>query len=570
MIPCGLYARYSHDDNDDSESVKLQIERGRQVAASHQDWNLDDRYIFADDGYSGREMVKRPDFRRCLEAVARRAFPILIVRDLDRFARGEPFHVGTALQHLFDNDVRMFEYLKNGGRGEFLKTEGENAIMVVVRAYSNRQEAVKAGERIKDKLLARDEANDGWTGPAPFGFANKRKHKRTGEVGVFLDRKDTFGVLVPDPNEYPVLLLLAELFLKLHTYNAVATDMNRRKIPAPDGGIWQSRTVAKILSNPVYRGKVMRGRKMSVDKGGTLSIVKAPADAVRVYDRPELRVWEPDTLAEIDALIAARSRTHSWGTGQRKHLSSSFVRCSYCGSSVSVTSGGKQKYASYCCTRSRVGACRELGYRSETKVDQGVIMAAGMLLTDDVLAKTKAIIHETLDVRRHLEARELELDRLGREIKATERRIQAARELVLDSEGAEQDDHRASLRHQLARLADLQDALNRAQATSAPLDAKAVLERLEARVDELRAGLAQGGVAALPAVASLLGEDRLNATRRGDGRWDLNGEGYPIRVFHADSEFVKVGPNQKKAAKAGSGAQTPPAPAPSPNPPTTK
>ncbi len=172
-----------------------------------------------------------------------------------------------------------------------------------------------------------------------------------------------------------------------------------------------------------------------------------------------------------------------------------------------------------------------------------------MLLTDDVLAETKAIIRETLDVRRHPEARELELDRLDREIKATERRISAYQEMAAESEGAERDRHRAALRVQLARLADLRNVLARVEATPAPADAKTVLERLEARVDELRAGLAQGGVAALPAVASLLGKDRLDATRRGDGKWDLNGEGYPVRVFHADSEFVKVGPKQKKAVK---------------------
>ena len=159
-IICGAYCRYSHDDGDDSESVVLQIERCHQVAA-RQGWHLDASLIFADDGYSGREMMRRPDFTACLEAVSRRAFPILITRDLDRFARGEVFHVGTALQRLIDNDVRLFEYLKNGGNGEFLKTEGENALMVSFRAYANRQEAVKASERIKDRLLARDEANDG-------------------------------------------------------------------------------------------------------------------------------------------------------------------------------------------------------------------------------------------------------------------------------------------------------------------------------------------------------------------------------------------------------------------------
>ena len=135
----------------------------------------------------------------------------------------------------------------------------------------------------------------------------------------------------------------------------------------------------------------------------------------------------------------------------------------------------------------------------------------------------------------------------------TEKRVRAAEEMALDSEGAERDRHRTTLREQLARLADLREALVRA-ATPAPADTKTVLEHLEARVDKLRAGLAQGGLDALPAVASLLGEDRLDATRRGDGKWELNGEGYPVRVFHGDSEFVKVGPNRKAKVK---GAATP-------------
>ena len=401
-----------------------------------------------------------------------------------------------------------------------------------------------------DKLLARDEANDGWTGAAPYGFKNQRKHRKTGEVGVFLDRKDTFGVLVQHPDEYPVLLLIADLFLRLGTYNAVATDLNRRKIPSPEGGIWQSRTVSKILSNEVYRGRVVRGRKMSVDKGGTLSVVTAPADAVRTYDRPELQVWPTDKVAEIDAQIVARSRTHSWNPRERKHLSSSFVRCAYCGSSVSSTKGGKQNSSSYCCTRSRVGACRELGYRAEHKVDAGVILACGMLLTDDVLAKTKAIIRETLDLKQQATARELELDRLVREVAASERQVKNYTTAIGNADDAGVQGHlMAVLGDERKRLADLKDALTRLQATATPTDAKTVLERLEARVDELRAGLAQGGIDALPAVANLLGGERLDATRREDGKWELNGEGFPIRVFYGDSEFVKVGPSQRAAIK---------------------
>ena len=59
-------------------------------------------------------------------------------------------------------------------------------------------------------------------------------------------------------------------------------------------------------------------------------------------------------------------------------------------------------------------------------MDAGVIMAAGMLLTDEVLAKTKQIIRETLDVKRQIDARDLELDRLEREVRQTEKRVRAA------------------------------------------------------------------------------------------------------------------------------------------------
>ena len=293
-IICGAYARYSHDDGDDSESCVLQVQRAHE-AAEKRDWFLDPRFIFKDDGFSGREMLKRPDFTRCLEAVRRGAFRVLLTRDLDRLARGEVFAVGHVLQTFADHDARLFEYL----REDFLRIDGENALMVAFRAYSNRAEALKASERIRDKLLARDEANDCWTSLAPFGFQNVRKRLSDGKIGVFLERKGTLGVIVRHPDEYPVLLLIGQLFLELQTFNAVAMELNKRKIPTPEGGpFWSARSISSILQAQVYRGKVVRGRMTSQDKGGTLKVVPAAPGSVRVYDRPELQVWPSETVAK--------------------------------------------------------------------------------------------------------------------------------------------------------------------------------------------------------------------------------------------------------------------------------
>jgi site-specific DNA recombinase len=318
-VVCGAYLRFSHDDGDDeSDSVSLQRDRVHEVEREHEGWVLPEENIFADDGWSGREMVRRPDFKACLETVMKKRFSILITRDLDRFARGEIFHVGTALQTLTDHDVKMFEYGKNGGKGDFLRLDGEHALMTAFQMYGNRQEALKASSRIKDRLLARDEANDGWTGLAPFGFRNIRRRLSDGKRGIFLDRKGTVGDIEPHPDEYPVLLLMGELLLKLQAFNAVAMELNRRKIPTPEGGsFWSSRSVSSILQAQVYRGKVVRGRMTSQDKGGTLKVVLAQPGSVRVYDRPELQVWGGEKLAKIDAVAALQSTTKARGPRAR-------------------------------------------------------------------------------------------------------------------------------------------------------------------------------------------------------------------------------------------------------------
>src|SRR5208282_145026 len=72
-------------------------------------------------------------------------------------------------------------------------------------------------------------------------------------------------------------------------------------------------------------------------------------------------------------------------------------------------------------------------------------------------------------------------------------------------------------------------------------------------------------LAALPTVQDCLSEGRLRATRRADGRWDLEGEADPIRVFFGDSGVVGVGKKQKaKVTGNVTGVEITPVTAPAP------
>ncbi len=508
MILAASYARFSHAEGD-SDSCKLQTSRCDEAANTNK-WKL--VLAFEDDGISGREMLKRPGFKKLLAAAKRGEFTILIVRDLDRFTRGEMARVMGILQELADLGVKVFQYIDS----TFVNIDDEQGLFTAFKAYSNRREATKASPRIKDKLSKRADEG-GITHGVPYGFKNARR-KPDGTGGEFV-REGTFPVGVRDPKTFPVLGLMAKLFIKHGTFLGVARALNVKNIPSPEGGTWGGPSVKSVLINPTYRGNFRRGRMMTTDSGGTLKRVKAPDDNVKSYDHPEFVAWDAATVKKIDRLVEIQSRNHTWGTG-RKHLSSGIVRCCECGTGVVTASSQRSKYQSYCCAKAKMKACKGIGYKPKHKVDAAVVMACQSLLTDDILEQVSVLIRQTLNVATHASTREVEIDRLSRDLKQAEKRAKGFEEMAADSEGAERERHRTSLREQLVRLGELRKSLDEARVSPVPLDPKAVLAHMEKRIKDLRATLSVGGIDALPAVLSVLGEERFVATRTPDG-WAL-------------------------------------------------
>ena len=70
-MQAAVYARKSTDQGgvaEDQKSVTRQIETAKAYAA-RKGWTVDDRYVFFDDGISGAEFSKRPDFLRLMNAL---------------------------------------------------------------------------------------------------------------------------------------------------------------------------------------------------------------------------------------------------------------------------------------------------------------------------------------------------------------------------------------------------------------------------------------------------------------------------------------------------------------------
>ena len=79
------YCRVSKDLEVQEQSLELQMEAFRKVIENHPDWEL--AGIFADEGLTGTQSEKRPEFQRMMESARQGLIDVILVKSVSRFAR---------------------------------------------------------------------------------------------------------------------------------------------------------------------------------------------------------------------------------------------------------------------------------------------------------------------------------------------------------------------------------------------------------------------------------------------------------------------------------------------------
>ena len=145
-LRAAIYARRSKEEDKTGagvESVPRQIDFARRAIAAL-GWTLKETHVISDE-VSGGEILRRPGLQALRAMAGRGEFDVIVVRDLDRFARCEPARQAGLLQELADVDVRLWEYQAR----EFVRLDGANFIVTSARMTSAEQEKLKASTRIR-------------------------------------------------------------------------------------------------------------------------------------------------------------------------------------------------------------------------------------------------------------------------------------------------------------------------------------------------------------------------------------------------------------------------------------
>lgn len=303
------YIRVSTDDQVEY-SPAAQLRELRDYAASH-NMVIDDRYVYADEGISGRKAENRPRFMQMISDAKTkpRPFDVVLVHKFDRFARSREDSIvyKSVLKRCGVEVVSIKEPLAEGSYAGVMEAIYES----FAEAYSlNLAQEVRKG--MTEKAL-RGELQS----TPPFGYIVEN------------------GVLVPEESTAPIVVEIFNRYLSGEGFFPIARWVNSLGIKTRRGGKFANRTVEYILKNPTYTGVLSWNPKRPsrpdrleeetiTAKGGHVPLVSE-----EIFNAVQKRIEESK----------ATHRYHGRPCWEKKHWLSGIVRCSACNSTLIMSYG---------------------------------------------------------------------------------------------------------------------------------------------------------------------------------------------------------------------------------------
>ena len=348
------YIRVSTDDQLEF-SPDSQLERIRAYALAH-DMRLDERFIFADNGISGRHADKRPAFLAMIAAAKAkpRPFDVILVWKFSRFARSREDSILYKSMLRRQCGISVISVSENTGDDK-LSVLIEALIEAMDEFYSlNLAEEVKRGmtqKALKGGLLTH----------APFGYR---------VIG---------GVYEPEPLEAPILRSVFERFANGQSILELTRSLNAAGVRTHRGGLIENRTVKYWLQNPAYIGKLRWTPTGAV--GRALSDESIIVDGAH-EPLISLDLWE--CVQSRLGIIAERYRGSAVRAKAPVHWLRGLLRCGICGAAMVFCNG-----YFYCSNRQK-GSCSGFRGLCASRLRDCVIDALASVAADTLSLRLPA------------------------------------------------------------------------------------------------------------------------------------------------------------------------------------
>ena len=267
-----LYARVSTARQEERGTVGSQLELLR--AAAHADGH-DVVAEFVDDGYSGARL-DRPALDRLRDAAQAGALDAVLCLCPDRLARAYAYQV-LILEELerFGVPVRFLD-------GPAPGDDPQAKLLVQVQGVIAEYERAKIAERYRRGKLHRARAGDVFFWKVPYGFRRiPAQAGRAARMEIYEPEAEIVRAYVNDGA----------------SIRQIAHDLHDRGVPSPTGkAIWGTSTLARLLHNEAYIGRVYYNRRETIKAPGAARGARRTKTRYRERPREE---WIPIAVPAI-------------------------------------------------------------------------------------------------------------------------------------------------------------------------------------------------------------------------------------------------------------------------------
>ena len=196
---------------------------------------------------SGESISARPQMQELLAEVSRGRFAGVLVAEIERLARGDTIDQGIVARTFRQSSTKIVTPAKTyDPENEFDEEYFEFSLFMSRREYKTINRRMQAG-----RLASVKEGN--YIGTyAPYGYRKISPEPKVHTLDVV-------------PEEAETVRLIYQLFLKGRGAKYIAGELNRLGISPRKSPFWEYTSVRKILSNPIYCGKVSWKTKSGSD-----------------------------------------------------------------------------------------------------------------------------------------------------------------------------------------------------------------------------------------------------------------------------------------------------------------
>ncbi len=441
------YCRVSTDQEEQLTSYYAQISYYTQKISSNPEWTL--AGIYADEGITGTQAKKRPEFMRLMELCEKGKIDLILTKSISRFSRNILDCVGYIRKLKALNIPIIFEK-------ENINTMDAASEMLITMLGSFAQaESESISKNVK------------WGKRKAF-----QDGKATFNYNSFLGyRKGTDGKPEVVPEEAEVVHRIFRMYLAGYSYVGIKKALESDAIPTAQGKKeWSAGTIARMLRNEKYVGDALLQKTYVVDciehrvekNNGELPQYYVTDHHPAIIDRD---MWGRVQM-EIERRSEIKKNRSAGGTENKGKFSSKYALtellvCGDCGAHYrrcTWARGGKKRVVWRCVSRleSGVEACPNSITIDEKILHKAILRAIGVIAADQ--AELVSVLKKSLETAIYTENPTTNENSIIERIQEIENRM-----IGLVEQTAEQLMDEEELDNQIRSMSDELNALRRLQ-----------------------------------------------------------------------------------------------------------